>query len=309
MAAGGGTRFAAPAGLLACFAATATRRAGCRFDPQPRADTGVLSSTWWLPLGDIGEKRFTGRAEASGDPLRLAGLRVVPGAASEPVEGIWWDPLQPGTGFALSRRSDVLALSLFDYDAEGRSRWRNAAGAWHEGVLDTEALGFRGGGCFGCALPQPQPVAAAASAVRFQAGGARSARLEVAPHAAVDVASMPYGMRYLDADPASPATPLPDLAGTWLLSAPGAGVSADVLVLAEGQVDGEAIAFDGTTGRDARPATLRCGLRERFPGCVLELADGATIEFPLDRMGEDRLGGSVAGELPEALLVRVPAAE
>ena len=73
-----------------------------------------------------------------------------PGAIS-PVPGIWANPNEDGTGYALDYHNGVLVLAIYSYQASGPAQWYLAAGPVTANVFTAKLDRYTGGQCISCA--------------------------------------------------------------------------------------------------------------------------------------------------------------
>lgn len=72
-----------------------------------------------------------------------------PGAIS-PVPGIWANPNEDGTGYALDYHNGVLVLAIYTYQSGGPAQWYLAAGAVTANVFTATLDRYTGGQCISC---------------------------------------------------------------------------------------------------------------------------------------------------------------
>jgi hypothetical protein len=83
-----------------------------------------------------------------------------PAAAATPQAGIWWDPAQNGTGYAITVRNGVAAVAAFSYETDGSPVWYfTSAALTDDGRTFSATLDkYAGGPCIGCTFKRA-PVA------------------------------------------------------------------------------------------------------------------------------------------------------
>ena len=99
-------------------------------------------------------RRFACLLTAVLGSLAPSAQAVVP-VSFTPESGFYWNPAEPGSGIAIEIQDNILFLSGYVYDTQGRATWVTSAGALsgansddrYSGTLDT----FRNGQCIGCA--------------------------------------------------------------------------------------------------------------------------------------------------------------
>ncbi len=129
---------------------------------EQRGD-GVVRDVWYAPgVGMV-------RVDQDGHSMVLTGY-TMPGAATQPgggaaalpflpMDGLWWNPAESGTGYNLQVRHGVMVVTMFSYAASGEPLWYYAsgrlaasgAGVAMGGTLDR----YRGGQCASCAYAAP----------------------------------------------------------------------------------------------------------------------------------------------------------
>ncbi len=75
-----------------------------------------------------------------------------------PTEGMWWDPTQSGSGYAIDVKHGVLVMTVFSYTATGAPQWYLFFGPLTNNTTTAKLLKFVDGQCVSCALWQ-LPVA------------------------------------------------------------------------------------------------------------------------------------------------------
>lgn len=76
---------------------------------------------------------------------------VSPGDFS-PVPGVWANPNEDGTGYALDYHNGILVLAIYSYQAGGPAQWYLAAGAVTNNVFTATLDRYTGGQCISCAF-------------------------------------------------------------------------------------------------------------------------------------------------------------
>jgi hypothetical protein len=119
--------------------------------------------TWYFTLFLT---EFTGSGSDDGYTARVFATFPTPvtfGSTSPPfvpVTGLWWDPLQSGSGYNVQVRHGVLVLIMYSYEADGDPIWYLMTGPLTDNgtKLVTTLDKYRGGQCAGCAY-NGRPVA------------------------------------------------------------------------------------------------------------------------------------------------------
>ena len=76
-----------------------------------------------------------------------------------PTEGMWWDPTQSGSGYAIAVKHDVLVMTVFSYTGSGLPQWYLLIGPYVNNSTTGNLLKFTDGQCIYCAMWQ-LPLAA-----------------------------------------------------------------------------------------------------------------------------------------------------
>jgi hypothetical protein len=76
-----------------------------------------------------------------------------------PVEGMWWDPTQSGSGYAIAVKHDVLVMTVFSYTGSGLPQWYLLIGPYMNNSTTGNLLKFTDGQCIFCTMWQ-LPLAA-----------------------------------------------------------------------------------------------------------------------------------------------------
>ena len=71
-----------------------------------------------------------------------------------PIEGMWWDPMQSGSGYAIDVKHGVLVMTVFSYTATGLAQWYLLYGTLVNNSVTAKLLKFMGGQCISCAAWQ-----------------------------------------------------------------------------------------------------------------------------------------------------------
>jgi hypothetical protein len=71
-----------------------------------------------------------------------------------PVEGMWWDPTQSGSGYAIAVKHNVLVMTVFSYTASGLPQWYLLIGPYVNNSTTGNLLKFTDGQCIYCTMWQ-----------------------------------------------------------------------------------------------------------------------------------------------------------
>jgi len=87
---------------------------------------------------------------------------VVVGTASAPAltpqVGLWWNPDEPGSGYALDYRHGVLVVTVYSYTTTGAAQWYLASGPLSGTLFSATLDKYIGGQCIACSntvMPTP----------------------------------------------------------------------------------------------------------------------------------------------------------
>ena len=118
---------------------------------------------------------------------------TTPAQAYTPESGIWWNPAEPGSGYTIEIQDNLMVLSYYGGDSQGRSTWYTAVGfLTGNALLNHTGLDLTiGSQCAGCPYtgsPNVQQGAGGTVRVAFDAndetkatltwGNGRSVRIE-----------------------------------------------------------------------------------------------------------------------------------
>ena len=77
--------------------------------------------------------------------------------AITPFGGVWWNPNESGSGYALDYQNGVLLVQIYSYLASGEAQWYLAAGQVTGNVFTSTLDKYIGGQCISCAYKNPGP--------------------------------------------------------------------------------------------------------------------------------------------------------
>ena len=80
-------------------------------------------------------------------------------AAITPVGGVWWNPNESGSGYALDFQNGILLVQIYSYLAGGPAQWYLAAGPVTSNVFSATLDKYTGGQCISCTYKDPGPPA------------------------------------------------------------------------------------------------------------------------------------------------------
>jgi hypothetical protein len=75
-----------------------------------------------------------------------------------PVEGMWWNPAESGTGYAIDVKHDVLVMTVFSYTDTGLPQWYLFFGPLINNAATGKLLKFANGQCISCDYRLPMAV-------------------------------------------------------------------------------------------------------------------------------------------------------
>lgn len=81
-------------------------------------------------------------------PLLL--VVAMPAGAFTPESGWWWNPAESGRGFNLEIQDDVVFMSVYAYEEDGRPVWYLAIGTLQNDRFSATLDRFQNGQCIGC---------------------------------------------------------------------------------------------------------------------------------------------------------------
>ena len=115
------------------------------------AVTAVPASIGYLPgsvihtsLGDL-----TFSALANNRPTNLGTFSAAIGQV-EPQAGLWWNPAESGSGYALDYKHGVLVVTTYSYKADGSAQWYLTSGPVVNNVFTATLDKYTNGQCISC---------------------------------------------------------------------------------------------------------------------------------------------------------------
>jgi hypothetical protein len=72
-----------------------------------------------------------------------------------PVGGVWWNPAESGSGYALDFQGGILLVQIYSYLAGGPAQWYLAEGTVTGNALVATLDKYTGGQCIACAYRGP----------------------------------------------------------------------------------------------------------------------------------------------------------
>jgi hypothetical protein len=72
--------------------------------------------------------------------------------ALAPQIGLWWNPDEPGSGYALDYKHGVLVVTVYSYTSAGAAQWYLASGPLSGAVFSATLDKYSGGQCIACTL-------------------------------------------------------------------------------------------------------------------------------------------------------------
>ncbi len=86
--------------------------------------------------------------------ISLAG--ILPAAAFTPETGFWWNPNEPGSGYAIEIQDNFMFVAFYVYDADGNPEWYTAGAPLQGNALFDSVMHYTyGGPCIDCAYTAP----------------------------------------------------------------------------------------------------------------------------------------------------------
>lgn len=103
--------------------------------------TSPTTATAYLPGGRIIQiERYFGAAP-NGTPSA---------STITPTAGVWWNPDESGTGYALDYQNGILLVQVYSYQPGGQPQWYLAAGPVNANVFTETLDKYSGGQCISC---------------------------------------------------------------------------------------------------------------------------------------------------------------
>lgn len=85
-------------------------------------------------------------------------ISVTAPVALSPQVGLWWNPAESGTGYAIDFKHGVLAVAIYSYLAGGSAQWYLAAGPLNGNTFTATLDKYIGGQCISCMYVKPTVV-------------------------------------------------------------------------------------------------------------------------------------------------------
>jgi hypothetical protein len=124
--------------------------------PSTASLVSLPAGTWW-PTVFLFDEKFGGAMWYSNGskPTVIAGNPPPPppppsGNTVSPQVGLWWNPNESGSGYALDFKHGVLVITIYSYKANGDSQWYIASGPLSGNVFTSSLEKYAGGQCIAC---------------------------------------------------------------------------------------------------------------------------------------------------------------
>ena len=79
------------------------------------------------------------------------------GGAITPQVGLWWNPNESGSGYAIDLQHGVIVVTIYSYNSDGTAQWYLMTGPLVNNTVSGPLQKFRGGQCISCAYQNPVP--------------------------------------------------------------------------------------------------------------------------------------------------------
>jgi hypothetical protein len=120
----------------------------------------VPPGAWWptaFLFDDQTGQAFTW-ANAT-QPTNVVGSQPPPPSSSvSPQVGLWWNPNESGSGYALDFKHGVLVVTIYSYKSTGEPQWYLAAGPLNGNVFTATLDKYALGQCISCAYRSAAPI-------------------------------------------------------------------------------------------------------------------------------------------------------
>jgi len=92
--------------------------------------------------------------------INVAPFENKPDIPPAPIPGLWWNPDESGTGYAIGVQHGVLAMTIYSYQPNGTQEWYYVSGPLtNNGQTFTGTLDkYRGGQCISCSIYPGRPM-------------------------------------------------------------------------------------------------------------------------------------------------------
>jgi hypothetical protein len=97
----------------------------------------------------------------------LAGIAAAQQYNFPPSSGFWWNPAEPGRGWAIEVQDDVVFIAHYVYDQPGNPVFLTTAGTWDGQRVVADIVLSVGGQCYGCTYREPDSSSLGTVAFEF----------------------------------------------------------------------------------------------------------------------------------------------
>jgi hypothetical protein len=129
-----------------------------------RSDQSLAVGTWYLSafliLDDTTGPTVTAYANIS-PALTISGSASNPSPPPTPITpaiGLWWNPNESGSGYALDFKHGVLVVTIYSYKSTGEPQWYLAAGPVNGNVFTGTLDKYEYGQCISCSYRAASPI-------------------------------------------------------------------------------------------------------------------------------------------------------
>lgn len=74
-----------------------------------------------------------------------------------PLVGLWWNPAESGSGYAIDLEHGVVVVTIYSYNADGTPQWYLMYGPLINNTVSGPLTKYEGGQCISCAYKAPVP--------------------------------------------------------------------------------------------------------------------------------------------------------
>ena len=74
-----------------------------------------------------------------------------------PQVGLWWNPAESGSGYAIDLEHGVVVVTIYSYNADGSPQWYLVAGPLINNAVSGPLTKYKGGQCISCGYKVPTP--------------------------------------------------------------------------------------------------------------------------------------------------------
>ncbi len=74
-----------------------------------------------------------------------------------PQVGLWWNPTESGSGYAIDIQHGVVVITIYSYNADGTAQWYLVSGPLINNTVSGPLTKYKNGQCISCGYKAPDP--------------------------------------------------------------------------------------------------------------------------------------------------------